>query len=270
MLPTQKSMTTAGCGGAPRASILSAVPTETAIVVSDAHLGQVPASIGEAFHRFLAAVPTMAEHLVVNGDLFDFWFEYRTVIPRNAFRTLAALAGLRDAGVRLTVTGGNHDRWGRDFWERDVGATFHRHDVELNLAGFRALVTHGDGLDGTWSAKLLQAITRFPLTPALFRWIHPDLGITLVRRMSRTVAKGTRRAEMVRNSAAAQAVYARAVMASRADLDLLVFGHTHVPVLESVGPRRWYTNPGAWMEGLRYLEVNADGPALRRFSASTP
>ncbi len=224
----------------------------------------------DAFHEFLAAVPDLTEHLVINGDLFDFWFEYRTVIPRSAFSTLAALATVRGAGVRLTITGGNHDRWGRSFWERELGAAFHQHEVELELCGLRTLVTHGDGLDGNLSSRVLQAITRFPLTPKLFRWVHPDIGIGLVRRMSGTVAKDTRRAAMMKNSAAAQRKYARTLMGERRDIDLLVFGHTHLPVVEAMGLRRWYANPGAWMEGLRYLEVTEQGPVLRQFSPSTP
>jgi UDP-2,3-diacylglucosamine hydrolase len=85
----------------------------------------VPRPIVDAFHQFLATVPDMARHLVINGDLFDFWFEYGTVIPRSAFPTLAALDAIRRAGVRLTITGGNHDRWSRGFWQRELGASFH-------------------------------------------------------------------------------------------------------------------------------------------------
>ena len=82
----------------------------TAIVVSDAHLSADSGDAGSAFHRFLEAVPDLGDHLVINGDLFEFWFTYRAVIPRAVFPTLAALAHVRKAGVRLTVTGGNHDR----------------------------------------------------------------------------------------------------------------------------------------------------------------
>ncbi len=246
---------------------MSQLPT---LVVSDAHLGQVPHAIADAFHRFLRQVPDLTSHLIVNGDLFDFWFEYRTVIPRSAFRTLTALARLTSSGTRVTVTGGNHDRWGDDFWEKEVGASFHRHAVELDVEGLRTLVTHGDGMDGNLSSRILQAVTRFPLTPALFRWVHPDLGIAMVRRMSGTVAVGSRREEMLRNSAKAQDAHARSLMQRRSDLDLVIFGHTHLPVVVELEPGRWYANPGAWMEGLRYLEVTADGPVLRQFSPNTP
>ncbi len=241
-----------------------------AIIVSDAHLGQVPRPIVDAFHQFLATVPDMARHLVINGDLFDFWFEYGTVIPRSAFPTLAALDAIRRAGVRLTITGGNHDRWSRGFWQRELGASFHRDGAELELAGLRTLIAHGDRMDGTLGSRVLQAISRFPLTPALFRWIHPDVGISLVRRMSRAVVNDARRAIVMKDSSAAQEVYAVELLKRRPELNLLVFGHTHLPVLTPVGPGRWYANPGAWMDGLRYLVVTDVGPALQQFSPSTP
>ncbi len=247
-------------------SYTAAVTRPAAIVVSDAHLGQAPPVVTEAFHAFLRSLPNRAFHLVINGDLFDFWFEYRTVIPRSAFRTLAALAAVRDAGTRVTVIGGNHDRWGGSFWERELGASFHRHGVELSLAGWRALVAHGDGMERNLSSRVLQALTRFPLTPRVFRWIHPDLGLRMVKRFSGQVAGDTRRAHVLASSAAQQSAYATNLLATRPELDLVVFGHTHRPVLESMGERRWYANPGAWMEGFRYLEITEAGPVLQQFN----
>ncbi len=82
------------------------------MIVSDVHLGHAPPEVADAFRRFLERVPDLGEHLIVNGDLFEFWFEYREVIPKRAFPTLEALGRVRRAGVQLTVTGGNHDRWG--------------------------------------------------------------------------------------------------------------------------------------------------------------
>lgn len=241
-----------------------AVPP-AAIVVSDAHLGFAPQAATDGFHRFLAAVPTRGDHLVVNGDLFEFWFEYRSVIPRHAFPTLARLEALVRAGVRLTVTGGNHDRWGGGFW-RELGATFHPRGAELDLAGHRALVAHGDGItDRPWSARLLHRVTGHPVTTTLFRWVHPDVGIGLVARLSPWLAGKRADPASIAHTARAQAVYARRVLAERADLDLLVLGHTHHPVLEPVGARRWYVNPGAWMDGFRYAAVTAEGPRLARF-----
>ncbi len=208
----------------------------------------------------------MGDHLVLNGDLFDFWFEYRSVIPRSAFPTLVALATVRRRGVRLTVTGGNHDRWGGPFWQEELGASFHRGAVELNLAGHPALVMHGDDLaEPQIRARLLRAVVRHPLTEAVFRWVHPDVGWALVQRMSRRLARKTVDTAVMQLAAVTQAEYAHDLLEQRPELELVVLGHTHKPVLEEIGLGRWYVNPGAWMDGFRYATINEMGPELCQF-----
>jgi UDP-2,3-diacylglucosamine hydrolase len=241
------------------------VPSETVYVLADAHLGKAPQAAA-ALHQFLAAVPVAGDHVVINGDLFEFWFEYGSVIPRAPFATLAQLASLRGHGVRLTVTGGNHDRWARGFWEREVGASFHRGAAELSLAGWRAYIAHGDGLaERRLTARLLHAVTRHPLTAAAFRWIHPDVGYRLVERLSGVLGEQPRTASELEQAAAAQRAWATALLERRADLDLVIMGHTHRAALVAAGARRWYLNPGAWMDGFRYAVIGADGPELRSY-----
>src|ERR1051326_7991419 len=166
------------------------MPEGTVLIVSDAHLGHASANVADSFHRFLASVPGRAQHLIINGDLFDFWFEYRRVMSRRAFPTLAALLRMRQAGVELTVTGGNHDRWGGDFWSRELGASFHPGPVELELTGFRVFLAHGDGLSESRTlSRIMHRVTRTSLTVKLFRLIHPDVGFWLADQMSESLAE---------------------------------------------------------------------------------
>jgi UDP-2,3-diacylglucosamine hydrolase len=238
----------------------------TAVIVSDAHIGYASKASVLAFHRFLDTVPDLGSHLVINGDLFEFWFEYRTVIPRQAFPTLEAMRRLTRAGVAITLTGGNHDRWGGAFWREDMGAAFHAGSVELELCGLSALVQHGDGLgEHQLSARMLHAVTRHRLTTALFRWIHPDLGLELVRRMSPRLAGKARSEAAVDEAAKRQEEHARVVLGRRPDVNVVVLGHTHRARLVEVAPRQWFLNPGAWIEGGRFALVTEDGPRLEAF-----
>jgi UDP-2,3-diacylglucosamine hydrolase len=245
------------------------MPPNTAIVVADAHLGSHrddPASA--AFQRFLTEVPKLGHHLVINGDLFEFWFEYRSVIPRDVFPVLAELWNVVRSGVRLTVTGGNHDRWGGPFWEEQMGAEYHRRSVELDLAGWRTLLKHGDGETETeFFSKVVHRTIGHPFTAMTFRAVHPDLGFWLVRKSSRLLSRRRDDVAGEENAADAQARAARVLLEQRTDLDLLVLGHTHRAVVEEVNPRRWYLNPGAWMNGCEYAAVTEDGPELRTFDA---
>lgn len=242
------------------------MPPPAAVIVSDAHIGpEVPAA---PFLRFLAAVPDLGRQLVINGDLFEFWFEYRTVVPQRAFPVLAALRDLVTRGIAVTVTGGNHDRWGGRFWPEQLGAAFHPEQVRLDLAGMDAVVRHGDGIHETdRSSRVLHRMTRWRVTTAGFRWLHPDIGLRLVDVLSRALARRDRDPAAIARGAEAQSAWAGAYLAAHPDVQLLVLGHTHRPAVEPAGPGRWYLNPGAWCEGQRYAVVTADGPELRRFPA---
>jgi UDP-2,3-diacylglucosamine hydrolase len=239
---------------------------DAVLVVSDAHLGYGSAETETALHRFLDRVPDVASHLVINGDLFEFWFEYRSVVSRAAFGTLEALARLRRAGVRLTVTGGNHDRWGGAFWREELGAEFHPDGAELDLAGFRTLIRHGDGIgDERAGARIFRAIVRTPLTAALFRLLHPDLGYGIVRRMSPHLGGKTEDTAVRERATNRQVDYAQALVEGRPEIRLVVLSHTHVPRVVLLGDGRWFVNPGAWMEGLRYARITPAGPTLEVF-----
>jgi UDP-2,3-diacylglucosamine hydrolase len=236
------------------------------VVVADAHLGQVPPATRAAFHAFLDAVPSLGDALLINGDLFDFWCEYGAVIPRKHISTIARLEALRARGVPITFIGGNHDRWGGDFFTRDLGIEYYANAAELDLAGRRAWVAHGDGLtEQVWSAKLLHHVLRHRATVAAFRALHPALGFWLADRLSGVLADSTKDADVLDRAQRAQVAYARALLDRRPELGLVLLAHTHRPALESVAPGRDYCNPGAWLDGFRYAVVTESIVELRQF-----
>jgi len=236
------------------------------VVVADAHLGQVPTAVETAFHRFLDAVPDLGDALLINGDLFDFWFEYRAVIPRRHFGTAAKLQTLRARGIPITFVGGNHDRWGGDFLTKDLGIAFHAGAAETDVAGRRAFVAHGDGYtEQHWSAKVMHRATRHPATIRLFRALHPDLGFWIAHQLSGKLADNTRDGAVLDRAALAQARFAEALLARRPDLGLVILAHTHRPALESLPNGRAYLNPGAFLNEGRYAVVTAKDVELKTF-----
>jgi len=236
------------------------------IVVADAHLGQVPAAVVTAFHRFLDAVPDLGDALLINGDLFDFWFEYRSVIPRRHFATVGKLQRLRARDVAVTLVGGNHDRWGGDFLTNDLGIGFYAGEAELDVAGRRAFVAHGDGLtEQHWSARLMHRVTRHRATIRLFRALHPDVGFWIAHQLSRKLADNTRDRAVLDRAERAQARYAEELLARRSDLELVILAHTHRPALVQLPNRRAYLNPGAFLDGGRYAVITKSGVELKTF-----
>lgn len=157
--------------------------------ISDAHLGAEPAAAeaerADRLHRFLDSLPGRASRLVVVGDLFDFWFEYRTAVPRRAFATLAALRRVVDAGVAVDYLNGNHDFWLGPFLSESVGVRTVDGALTLEHDGRRLWVHHGDGLvGGDLGYRLLRRVIRHPASIGAYGLLHPDLGIPLARAVS--------------------------------------------------------------------------------------
>ncbi|HEX5178352.1 MAG TPA: UDP-2,3-diacylglucosamine diphosphatase [Gemmatimonadaceae bacterium] len=233
-------------------------------VFSDAHLGAASAERERGLVSFLRSRIGQPGSLVVNGDLFDFWFEWRRVEPRGHFRTLAALADLRDAGTRVLYVGGNHDCWGGDLLTKDVGVDFHLGPWSGPLGGWRALVEHGDGLrereDRAY--RRLRTVLRNRWAIRAFRWIHPDWSVGIAAGSSdvsrlRAAGDGGKGLDAI----------AMRHLTLRHDLDLVIFGHSHVPALRGVRDGV-YANPGAWMDEQTFLVVRPERVELRRWTGS--
>jgi UDP-2,3-diacylglucosamine hydrolase len=238
------------------------------IVVADAHLGQVPPAVGTAFHAFLDAVPQPGDHLVLTGDLFDFWFEYRSVIPRKHFATVAKLQEVRARGVPITFVGGNHDRWGGSFFTQDLGIQFFGGEAELELHGRRAFIAHGDGLtEQHWSGAVMHRMLRHPITVAVFRVLHPTIGFWIADLFSRHLADNTKDRAVLDRAAAAQRSWAADFLTRHPEVQLVIMAHTHRPILERLPDGRAYVNPGAFLDGGRYAVINGDAVELKQFTA---
>jgi UDP-2,3-diacylglucosamine hydrolase len=167
------------------------MPAGTAVYfLSDAHLGAEPmereAGRQARLHEFLTDLRGRASALFIVGDLFDFWIEYSTAIPRRYFETLAVLRELKRAGVDLHVLNGNHDFWFGDFLSDELGAMTHAGPIALELQGRRIWLHHGDGLvGGDLGYRILRRVIRHPAAVRLYQLLHPDLGIPLARTFSR-------------------------------------------------------------------------------------
>jgi UDP-2,3-diacylglucosamine hydrolase len=238
------------------------------LLVADAHLGQVPPVVEAAFHAFLDQVPEPGDELLINGDLFDFWFEYATTVPRRHVATAMKLGSLVRRGIAVTFLGGNHDRWGGDFLRRDLGIRYYTGEVEIDLAGRRALVVHGDGLtEQHWGGVLTHWLLSQRATVAVFRLLHPTVGDWIAHKLSGTLADSTKDQAVLDRAEAAQVSYARGLLERRPDLSLVVMAHTHRARVERLPDGRTYVNPGAFLDGGRYAVITRETVELRRFSA---
>jgi len=232
-------------------------------LTSDVHLGAIPERRVRDFLEWLEHAAARASEIVVNGDLFDFWFEYRHAIPRGHTRVLGALARIVDGGVPVRLMGGNHDWWGSGYLEDEVGVTFHREPVRLELAGHRTFLAHGDGLGkGDLGYRALKGILRGRATRWAFRWLHPDVGAWIARRVSVTETEMEHPTRDDRARSDALEAWGSALLEAEPELDLVALGHTHVPLLREVEAGRFYLNSGDWIFHRSYA-VLEEGSAPR-------
>ena len=214
---------------------------------------------------FLRQLQGRAASLVINGDLFEFWFEWRSVIPRSSFRVLAALADLRDAGTAILMIAGNHDCWGGDVLREDVGVDYHVGPWEGSIAGWRSRVEHGDGLRPREDRRyrMIRPLLRSRLAVGLFRWLHPDLATAVAMNSSHAS-----RTYGAMDKGRGLARIAGDMLAARADMDLLIYGHSHVPALAQMSRGGVYANAGSWLDAPTFLRVTPERIELRRWDRS--
>jgi len=229
------------------------------LAVSDVHLGRATRERSAAFRAFLSYAREAASGLLLAGDIFDFYFEWRSVVMAEHVRVLAALADVVEAGVPVWFLGGNHDSWVGPVLCRDVGLRCLPEPARLVLAGRRCLAVHGDGLDpGDRGYRLLRRLLRHPWAAAGYRWLHPDLGVAIARRVSTTETKVGRppRAGQV----AAVRAWAREQLEADPTLEIVLAGHVHQAVVEEVAPGRYYVNAGDWLTRQPYVAIGPEGP----------
>ncbi|HEX5030484.1 MAG TPA: UDP-2,3-diacylglucosamine diphosphatase [Candidatus Eisenbacteria bacterium] len=202
-----------------------------AYFIADSHLGQGSAESNRSRERDLLAffdkVHDEQAALYVNGDLFDFWFEYGHAIPKRFVRVLQALGDLRRRGVPVLYVGGNHDFWIGEYLARELDVPFSDVPVPLTLQGRRIFLAHGDGLGpGDHGYKVLKRVLRNRVARGLFRWIHPDIGIPLAAACSHTSRHHAPRPSVGDDDLRdrlAQPRYAEGY-------DAVVLGHFHRPI----------------------------------------
>jgi len=223
-------------------------------VIGDAHLGIAPADSERALLSFLRGIAGRARALVIMGDLFDFWFAWRHVMPRNGFRVLAAIADLRDAGVEVLWIGGNHDCWGGEQLAADTGASYTLEAWSGAIGAWHTVLAHGDGLRAREDApyRRLRRILRHPLSIRAFRLLHPDLASRVALASSDT----SRHRRAGDEGRGLLAVGTRLLEAPDGP-QLVIHGHSHVPRLERAGGG-WYANAGAWYLDRQYLRIDGN------------
>jgi UDP-2,3-diacylglucosamine hydrolase len=229
--------------------------------MSDAHLGADSPNLErnkeEKLLQFFKHVSENGERLFIVGDLFDFWFEYRTVIRKGFTRILCGLKHLQERGIELHYVAGNHDFWMRGYLASEFGFQIHFDEVEWSFAKKHFYIFHGDGLahdDGGY--RLLKRVFRNRVNIFLYSLLHPDLGIPFAKWMSSVSRRHTSRDAPPPDDD----YISRAVQKFDEGFDYAIFGHLHSPRYKKFG-KKIYVNLGDWIENFSYAKF--DGKILQ-------
>lgn len=237
---------------------------------SDVHLGL---SVGSAtrererlFIRWLDEIAPDAEAIFLVGDIFDFWYEYKYVIPKGFSRLLGKFSELTDRGIPIHLFAGNHDMWAFRYLQDECGVTLHLGPYEIfELDGRRVLVGHGDVLGRRpWNQRLLSRVFRARWIQTLFYLIHPDLSMAFGRGWSRSNRTSRPISHTFRGEAEPIVGFARAMLAQR-PVDLFVCGHIHCAEYYPLGRDSAIAFLGEWIEDPTYGVLGPDGFQLKKY-----
>ena len=247
-------------------------PGKKIYFISDFHLG-VPNATDSSKREdiivsWLNSISNDAQILYLMGDVFDYWFEYKEVVPRGYVRLLGKLAELSDAGVELHYFAGNHDMWVFDYLPKEIGLQIHRDPIQRDYNGKKFFLGHGDGLGpGDFGYKCIKKFFSNKLAQWLFARIHPNTGIGLMKFFSRRsrLATGTSDDIYLGDDKEWLMIYSREIL-KREHYDYFIFGHRHMPLDKQLNGQSRYINLGEWINHFTYAVFDGQELMLKKFN----
>ena len=239
--------------------------------LSDFHLGAPNAVASlereKKIIRFLDSIKATAKEIFIVGDMFDFWYEYRHVVPKGYVRLLGKLAGLTDAGILIHFFVGNHDMWMKSYLQKELGILVYFEPKEFVFGNKNFLIGHGDGLGpGDHGYKFIKSVFRNPLCQWLFGMLPPVIGIGMANyfsRKSRESVADTER-QFLGEDNEWLIIYSKEVLAKK-HYDFFVFGHRHLPIDFSLNANSRYVNLGDWIIHFTYAVFDGEKMELKKY-----
>lgn len=238
---------------------------------SDQHLGaptlEESKAREEKFVNWLDQVSQDAAGIFLLGDLFDFWFEYKYVVPRGFVRVLGKLAQISDRGIPVYFFVGNHDLWMDDYFEKELNIPVYHQPKEFEFNQKKFLIGHGDGLGpGDKGYKRMKKVFTNPVAKWFYRWLHPDLGVPLAQYFSvkNKAISGEEDVEFLGEDKEWLVQYCKYKLTTN-DYDYFVFGHRHLPLQIKLNKHAEYINLGDWIHHFTYGEFDGNEVKLKEW-----
>ncbi len=241
--------------------------------LSDFHLGAP--NYGSSLVRekkivaFLESIKHTASEIFIVGDMFDFWYEYRKVVPKGYVRLLGKLAELTDAGIPIHFFLGNHDMWMSGYFEKELNIPVYHEPKVFERNGKQFYIGHGDGLGpGDHGYKFIKKLFRNPFCQWAFGQLHPTWGIGLANYFSRKSREktGTSDAHFLGEQGEWLIQFCREVL-TREHYDYFIFGHRHFPIDYKLSDTSRYINLGDWISNFTYATFDGNDVKLHQWES---
>jgi len=221
--------------------------------------------------KWLDEISPTAKEIFLMGDIFDFWFEYKTVVPKGYVRLLGKIATLTDSGIPVHIFRGNHDLWAFDYLNKETGAILYRRSVIRDFDGKKFFLSHGDGLGpGDTGYKFLKRVFENRFNQFLFNWLHPDIGTRLGLYFSHksriaNIAREQKNDYKIDIEKEMLYIYCQKKLEKQPDIDFFVFGHRHVPIDHSLNEKSRLIILGDWVTNFTYAVFDGENLELKKF-----
>ncbi len=252
--------------------IMQLPPHKKIYFLSDFHLGvpDAPQSLEreKLIVRFLDEAAHDAHTIFFVGDMFDFWFEYRKVVPRGYVRLLGKLAELSDSGIQLHFFVGNHDMWMKDYFQQELNMPVYFGPKTFSFNSCKFYIAHGDGLGpGDHGYKAMKKVFRSPVAQWLFGILPPAIGIGTASYFSRKSRKAQEHIEenFLGEDKEWLLTYSREVLRKEA-FNFFVYGHRHLPIDYRLTSESRYINLGEWINFQTYAVFDGKDMQLKSYT----
>ncbi len=246
-------------------------PDKKIYFFSDFHLGAPDFSSSlireKKIVAFLESIRHDAQQIIIAGDVFDFWYEYKTVVPKHFVRLLGKLADITDSGIPIILFAGNHDMWMRSYFQTELNIPVYFEPHTFNWNNKKFYVGHGDGLGpGDHGYKFIKKIFRNKFCQWLFGQLHPTLGMGIANYFSRKSRQKTGSSDAVFLGEDNEwlTIYSREVL-SKEHYDYFIFGHRHLPLTIKLNDNAEYINLGDWITHFTYAVFDGITVQLKKW-----
>ncbi len=237
--------------------------------LSDAHLGvsgfKTSLEREKLLVRWLDIIKSQAGEIYFLGDIFDFWFEYKDVVPKGYTRLFGKLAELTDSGIKIFYFTGNHDMWNFHYFQKELNLHVFSKPAEKYIGNKYFMIGHGDGLGpDDKSYKIIKKIFQNRISQKIFSFFHPRIGIGLANFFSRKSRINNAQEVFLGEDKERLVLYCKYKLTQK-HYDFFVFGHRHLPMSVSVGKNSLYVNTGEWINTFSYAVFDGEDVKLEYF-----